>query len=614
MEYNEASKKELLASLLTDAFSNGSVDTSKTEAISFQLRTIPEHDKIKFHDFVKDYLNLCFINQIEQENIKIEDFQVNEEGAINDISEAELITEKIETSKSLVSFTDLFEKIKTELKDYFINYKGYFITELINDRAFSYNLVFFFEDNYHVSPLKTRVKNKFVDYECEFIKIDISKKMDLNPDSNYICIFLLMSKMNNKEDLRLLNENIKEFVESFQEFFYHSITGKDQVLLCQNTNRRDDFVDEIDIVLSTYISNGKINFEEEKIIKKLCANFKSPLIFYKILSGGFSGSKVLEIRPKKNNNFDNDKIYIIKYGYLSDGKIKEEKANFSEFIKGSKGFLNYTDASYEKTLHYEGILYNYAISENSKTSYSFNDILNKTDLPYNDLLFKRAILDKLFNENEAFINWREDYNETKSSRTGDLYITFVSRDKIEKSLSYILNDDIKSKEMLDDFDKISNFQMTYNETVCHGDLHTDNFFIDDEQNVYLIDFGFTNRRHSILDYTSLECSLKFKHFPFYLESRELIEIESELLLERTFERTHQFVSTKRTDVVEYLNMISTIRNNSIKDLYNKAETIEYYISLYLMTIRQIRYPNMNQLYACHSAKILGDYIVKSLSL
>lgn len=614
MSYSESNKIELLNSLKAEAFSNNSINMSKTEQISLELRTIPDDEKNKFYEFVKQFLEQSFENGYES-NIVLDDFSIITDGEKSDEIVEELKIESIETSKSLISFKDLFNKVKFELRDYFVNYKGYFITELINSRDLGFKLIFFYENNYHVTPLKGRVNNQFNGYDCEFIEFDSSVGMNLDSDKNYLCVFLLMSKMNNKEGLKNLKTSINKFISNFEEFYYHSITGKQEILLCENTNRKDDFIDEIDVVLSTFISNGKINFEEEKIIKKLCSDFKSPLIFYKILSGGFSGSKVLEIRPKKTNNFVNDKIYIIKYGFISDGKIKEEKDNFSEFIKGRKGFQSYTDATYEKTLHYEGILYNYAISENSKASYSFDEILKKTETPYFEIESKKNIITKLFSKNEAFNKWREDFNELKTCKVGDLYIDFVSKDKIEDSLEYILNDEKRSKVVLDIFDKISNYVITYKETVCHGDLHTDNFFVDDEKNIYLIDFGFTNKRHSILDYTSLECSLKFKHFPFYLESDELIEIEKELMSERTFDLSYNFASTKRKEVVEFLSMINTIRHNSLKDLSGQsADNIEYYISLYLMTIRQIRYPNMNQLYACHSARIIGEFIVEKLNL
>ena len=614
MSYNEANKLELLNSLKAEAFLNNSVNTSKAEQISFELRTIPDSEKSKFYPFVREFLELGFDSGY-QSNIYLNDFSTDSDDENNEIFVEELIQAEIEINNSITSFSDLFDKVKIELKDYFVNYKGYFITELINSRDLGFKLVFFYENNYHVMPLEGRVNNQFIGYDYEFVKFDSTVGLNLDSDKNYLCIFLLMSKMNNKDELKKLKLSISNFINSFQEFYYHSITGKEEKFLSENTNRKDDFIDEIDIVLSTFISNGKINFEEEKIIKKLCADFKSPLIFYKILSGGFSGSKVLEIRPKKTNNFDNDKIYIIKYGFISDQKIKEEKDNFSEFIKGRKGFLSYTDATYQKTLHYEGILYNYAISEKSKVSYSFDEILKRSETPYFEIESKKEILTKLFSENEAFNKWREDFNELKNSKVGDLYIDFVHRDKIEDSIKHILNDERKSEAILENFDKISNYELRYKETVCHGDLHTDNFFVDDEKNIFLIDFGFTNKRHSILDYTSLECSLKFKHFPFYLESDELIEIEKELMSERTFDLSYNFVSTKRKELVEYLSMINTIRHNSLKDFSGQTEDyIEYYISLYLMTIRQIRYPNMNQLYAYHSARIIGEFIVKKLNL
>jgi hypothetical protein len=129
--------------------------------------------------------------------------------------------------------------------------------------------------------------------------------------------------------------------------------------------------------------------------------------------------------------------------------------------------------------------------------------------------------------------------------------------------------------------------------------------------VFLIDFGFTGKHHSLIDYTALECSLKFKHFPRYLESSELINIEEELILDSTFNANHVFSSTKRSHVLDILSIINTVRSNSIKD-FSDGSNLDYFISLFIMTFRQIRYPNMNQLYAYHSANILSKHIVKQL--
>lgn len=234
-------------------------------------------------------------------------------------------------------------------------------------------------------------------------------------------------------------------------------------------------------------------------------------------------------------------------------------------------------------------------------------------MPYKDIEYKKDIINRLFNNNEAFNAWREDYNEDKKSVVSNLYSNYLSKDKIAESLKQILNDSEKEEEFLKIFDKIWTSELIYKETVCHGDLHTDNFFVDDNKKIYLIDFGHTNMRHSILDYTSLECSIKFKHFPFYLEIEELINIEKELLLEKTFNLSCSFTQTKRPEILEFLNLINSIRNCSIKDFIVGTNNVEYFISLFVMTIRQIRYPNMNQLYAYHSAKIIGEYIIKTLS-
>ena len=146
-------------------------------------------------------------------------------------------------------------------------------------------------------------------------------------------------------------------------------------------------------------------------------------------------------------------------------------------------------------------------------------------------------------------------------------------------------------------------------------MHSENFFKDDKEKIFLIDFGFTGIEHSVIDHSSLECSLKFNHIPKYIKLETLLNIEQELLIDETFSNSYVFKEAKkRKDLYKYCEIIKSIRSNSEQYLLNQNSKIEYYISLFFMTYRQVRYTDMNQLYAIESSEILLNKIIVDLSL
>ena len=77
-----------------------------------------------------------------------------------------------------------------------------------------------------------------------------------------------------------------------------------------------------------------------------------------------------------------------------------------------------------------------------------------------------------------------------------------------------------------------------------------------------------------------------------------------------------FVSKKNLrsqKYIELLDLIKHIRVNVINQSYTKSRD-EYYLSVFLMTFRQIRYKDMNQLYAYNSALILSRRLILKLGL
>jgi hypothetical protein len=283
----------------------------------------------------------------------------------------------------------------------------------------------------------------------------------------------------------------------------------------------------------------------------------------------------------------------------------------SDLIRGYKGFNDY-ECHYSKTLTHEGILYGYAIADTEKESYSFSDIVSKQDNPF--FANKVDLIDSLFNETSIYETW-SNIVEKKHYKVSELYSEYINEEKILQQVCSILNiplSQIENDELVKDFRLIWNYESEFDIKICHGDLHTDNLF-KDNLGIYLIDFGFTGKKHAPIDHASLECSIKFKHFPTYIERGELIDIENELSLESSFQRSTRFTKTTRIEVLDLLEIIKSIRNNAIQQTYIKTE-INYFISLFVMTFRQIRYRDLNQLYAYHSALVVSKRIIQILGL
>lgn len=601
-----------LNEMILEAFKEKQININLIKEIVFKLKLIPYNEKHFFRDFVEDFLNKSFDRGYEVENLSISDFE--EQPSEKKIQE-DILTEKTDANKSIVLFKDLFDSVIKELNDYFINYKGYFITHLVNEYNLPYELIFIYEDVNSYSTLQKKVKKIFS--TATFYELNGNPLYEkLDQGKNYICVFLLTSKVNNIEKLKnQVRFIIEDLVDKFNNFEYYTLTNhyskkeKKERQIVKSNNSITRFKEDIQNFSSMFLSNTRLNFEEEKIIKKLCCRIKSNLIFYKILSGGFSGSKVIEIRPKKS--YDQKKIYILKIGHLSDEKVSEERDNYDEYIPDGL-FNNYIKPNYQYTDLYEGLMYDYAISKEANSSYSFSDHFDIEKFPVFDLDNMKSIVKELF-DNELFEYWQKD-QEVRTNLVSEIYGDYLSKKKIVSSLKSLLNDEAKENEFLIIFDKIWGYDLKYSETVCHGDLHSDNFFIDNTNKIFLIDFGHTKKRHSLIDYVALECSLKFKHFPFYLEREELEEIEKILLTDNTFDLNYNFRCSRRKDILNFLEIINTIRNCSKVKSLEDFSTIEYQIALFVLTIRQIMYPNMNQRYAYRSAKMIGSYIVDALKL
>ena len=577
-----------------------------------QLNSLAKEDRSAFKDFAKLLKTDCFKQGVTIKNLK-SDFFDSEKTALISSYTGISQSNKDDFSKVQSDLKEMMNTLSSVLAVDLEVLKDHFLIKLETNPLVPYKLMVLHDSTFFVQPIKQKLDGPFPDVLFKEIE-DYSEDMQKGKEkTNLLCLILLNSRTNDDDKIKELIVFLTNIIESYESFENISIKFTESVgYEYDGSNLKDDFFDEVKFVNGTLLSNGKIKHEEEKIIKKLCSNFNTPLIIYKSLKEGNSGAKVIEVRPKKQFGSEHERRYIIKYSEKDDErKIRVEKENFGLYIDGYKGFSEY-ECKYEKTLFHDGLRYSYAISDEESVSYSYHEILN--NVKGVDGFDKKDTITNLF-QIEIFNRWKESA-ATINCKTNELYKEYINFEKTLDKIGEILNltrEDLVKEQLYIDFEKIWNFNFNFRKKVCHGDLHSENFFIDN-QGIYLIDFGYTGEKHALIDHTSLECSLRFKHIPLFIPSDELEAIDQQFLTDNSFNVSNIVKGTSRKKIIELFEIIQQIRHNSVGLIVDNTSKIEYFISLYIMTFRQIRYDDMNQRYALESARRLGDFLTKTLNL
>ena len=108
-------------------------------------------------------------------------------------------------------------------------------------------------------------------------------------------------------------------------------------------------------------------------------------------------------------------------------------------------------------------------------------------------------------------------------------------------------------------DKLKHCEITSRNTIVHGDLHSQNVLVDERGEVWPIDFAWCHNDASpLLDFSMLECSLKFLALPLRSDLRTLIKLEHRLLLELLPEISVGSVPY-RTEIMNVLNAVFAVR-------------------------------------------------------
>ncbi len=617
-------KEEDLLNKLNDlkgaAFSGALPDISYLNQIKKELFNVDKKDREKLKPFVAELKQKLFENNIRIKGLDFEKYFLEvdkKESNEFDVESNDKVSISVNKEIVELKFDDLLKKLLQCIQETLFSLKGYAILKLSNRDLKNFKIKVLYDENYYYSPIESKITKEFDECDASSIK-DFEKFLEEDniPENNLLCLVLLTSKINNKEALLSTQNSLKNIFDSFDDFEYCSL--KDSIDLKGDFYKRgidkDDFFEELRFITEKFLSNGKISFEEEKIIKKVFATSSAPVLTYKLLKAGNSGAKVIEIKqiqPFTSEQYE--RRFIVKFSKKdSNRKLRLESQRFTDFIDSYDGFDEYSCTLYESAA-FEALLYRFAKSGNAIHSYPFAEIIDNEDNIFHSLMVNQ--IEKLFNL-QLLTHWKGSMKKEKIL-INDLYEDYVNLEKIQTEVLKIRNiteTEFKSEQFYINLNKLLNFEIEVNNKVCHGDLHTENFFIDDKGELFLIDFGYTGIKHSLVDHTSLECSIKFNHIPNYIELETLLKIERELHSDSTFDFSYNFREANRKDLLKYYNCIKQIRLDSNKYFLNTESKIEYNISLFFMSYRQVAYKDMNQLFALKSSEILLEKIIVDLGL
>jgi hypothetical protein len=580
---------------------------SEILAIITELNALAPSDKVLFLSLYKNIGEELFIQSIEAANYDSSSF----EQSIADAGKPAKQKTKNEKKEQVVEddFAEVLFDFRSKVAGNCIYLKAHFFFLLDNNSNSKTDKVIITDETNTNNPLLQRIHELFPDCPIQRFTLesflDKCKKESELTDNKYICLLALLPNILHSSKTQ---DDLKELFSLFRgskaiKFLnLENFSPKDYNLV----NIDESTYENIENICGKTFNNRDITFEEEVMIKKMFVG-NSPIIDYKILKKGFSGSKVIEARPIKSMSSKTGR-FVIKYAKKdTDKKIYKESKAFKEFIDDF--IIESYKGDYDSTDHYEAIKYMYASSDGRSDSHPFASLMEEFAKGKPVIYDLETVIQQLFNC-QPFQVWN---SVTQIFGTPEkLYTPYLNRDTLLKSICDIQGITIEKAEktqLWENFQRILNSSFKANTKVCHGDLHSENFFKDDS-GVFLIDFGYTAYRHALIDHTTLEASIRFKHIPFYIPVEELLEIERKLFDLSSFNPESEYNFISRYMLKSIFKLIILIRQDARRYLVDDNNPIEYWISLFLISLRQIQYPDLNQRYALEYAFEVSKKIIE----
>ena len=490
---------------------------------------------------------------------------------------------------------DLFDE---KSKNLLLDYKRYFLFKLENNNCPKKSLII--HDGIPAPELVKRILSKFD--STVYLKDFLIQLKDQDPElilSSNICLLITSNLSEGINTLLTLEDSLNEF----DNFKYCELIPQTNGFLAYEYEGEKLF-EALKADINISLTNADLDKAEESLIKQFFPS-ESSLIRYKLLKDGRSGSKVVEVsqvfnvaRPCK---------YVIKIGLRKGGKISKEESAVKRWVTN---LVSDYHTEREKNSTHEALKYNFASKDGKGDSISFGDYFKKQQP---DKI--KEFVEKLFEQN-LFSEWEDTQSITNKPITiFDLYKDFLDKDKIFEVVNIIAFDKADSTiELINNV--LSIVLPKYVTKACHGDLHSENIIIDDGH-VFLIDFGMTDVRHCFIDYSTLEVSIRLKLTASYYPSEILQNADNDFLYD--FDVTDVALTEKipNSALKKSYAVISKIRSDAIskvianQETYSDREEIElnYLVSLFCITIRNLKYQDLNQKYALNLCRDLANRII-----
>lgn len=556
---------------------------------------------------------VCFENSISSISLNINS-AISNESSIGDspVGLEPLVLDGSDTSESLKGFDakeqsedEVIDSVLSDMRTTLSEYKKVYLFKKMSHKSSRPQLILlhdnFRSDGYFLINFKG-FQVKTIDSFCQ----GVEHKIEEVP-SDFLCLLVISAGFRQAKDIdRLMDAIVK--IDGLK--FYELGIKNSKIIFKQAEEKY--FYDCLYGENIVHLSNGDLLKNEESLIKKFSAR-EPHLLIYQTLKGGFSGSKVILTYPAFAHGMQCK--FVVKVGDKSKGKILREYEAFKTCVEN---FYPSYSIEYKENITHEAIRYRFASTDTIKPSMSFtkyyNDLASPAILNMLETIFKHKILEQ-WEKTQYFSNSIKSYR--------DLYKKFIKEEEVKSSIHKISIDG-KAENAIQVMDQVLNLsQGNYLVKHCHGDFHTENIQIDSED-IFLIDFGLTGEHHAFIDYATLESSIRFKVLPRYVPLSVLHTIDEKYstVFDADISQDQDIKYFSNVEIKKAFEVIIKIRQIMLNNLmqnqghtYDVAEKIylDYLISLYLLSLRQIKYEGLNQAYALQFSSYLGRHILEKFT-
>ncbi|HEX9926390.1 MAG TPA: response regulator [Anaerolineae bacterium] len=246
-----------------------------------------------------------------------------------------------------------------------------------------------------------------------------------------------------------------------------------------------------------------------------------------------------------------------------------------------------------------GLVYSLIGADNWQSIRTFADVYN--DEPTEKVI---SLLEQFFAETfkRPFTYARREKIDLTATYTTALHLTPQNLQTAVQQFHppHLLNGHLKFPEFEEDFnnpiewamteDKFRSFETISRKYLCHGDLHSRNILVDDENHFWLIDFAQATESHILRDFAKLETDIKFNLLS-EADLTKLLPFEQGLLAPQEWADEPPDI-TFDDIIVHAYKIIAALRRIASRLVALEGDMSEYYEALFFNALNVTRLPHL----------------------